>query len=685
MQFLAPLFLTALAAIGLPIVLHLVQREKRRTVAFPSLMFLRAIPHRSTRRRRLRDLPLLLLRVLALALLAAAFARPLLERGKRPAGQAGGAREVVLLLDRSYSMGYDDRWVAARRAALAEVDQIRPGDRMTIVAFDAGAAALAPATADRARLRAIIRELRPGSAVTRFDPALRLAADLLRTSRLPRREVVLVSDLQRSGAAGGLEARLPPGTELRTPTLPPATAADLAVAGVSFRRTSFGGQERVSASARVVNPSDVAVPGQRVTLELDGQTVSTASVSVAAHAAATVELPPFTLARPVRGRVRVGPDALAADDAFHFALAPGQALSVLVLDGRPGVSLFLRRALAVGGGPGFAVTAADPSLDAAALHAAEVVVLNGAAPGGPAARRLAEFVRQGGGLVVAVPPETAPAPELARMLPGRVGEPRDRTGSGGVALAGVDLSHPVFDVFRAPHSGDLTAPRFYRYRALELARAPADTGVTVLARFDDGAVALAERRIGRGRVLLWTSSLDRAWTDLPVHPLFVPLLQRLVAYASAYGPPPPARTVGEVVDAQGLARVGDDLPLLALAPDGSRLELPAGKRALSLEQSGFYTIRRRDADERVLATVAANVDVREAELAAWTPAAFAALVRTPGRPAAVAGSSATTPDERERRQALWRWLLLAGVAVLSLETLLSNRRARTRLAGSEAA
>ena len=81
MQFLAPLFLAALAAVAVPLVLHLIQREKREAEPFPSLMFLRQIPHKSTRKRRLRDLPLLALRVFALVLIALAFSRPLLERG----------------------------------------------------------------------------------------------------------------------------------------------------------------------------------------------------------------------------------------------------------------------------------------------------------------------------------------------------------------------------------------------------------------------------------------------------------------------------------------------------------------------------------------------------------------------------------------------------------------------------
>src|SRR5581483_3302304 len=108
-SFLAPAFLLGLAAIAVPVIIHLIHREKRVVVEFPSLMFLQRIPYRSVRRQKIRHLLLLILRCLAFALLAAAFARPFFERNQ-PAIGTTGAREVVILLDRSASMAYGSRW-----------------------------------------------------------------------------------------------------------------------------------------------------------------------------------------------------------------------------------------------------------------------------------------------------------------------------------------------------------------------------------------------------------------------------------------------------------------------------------------------------------------------------------------------------------------------------------------------
>src|ERR671935_2626852 len=108
MGFVAPLILGALAALAIPVLIHLIQREKKRVVEFPSLMFLRRIPYQSVRRRRIRHWPLLLLRLAAIALVVLAFARPFVRRTATPA-TATGAREVAILIDRSYSMEYGDR------------------------------------------------------------------------------------------------------------------------------------------------------------------------------------------------------------------------------------------------------------------------------------------------------------------------------------------------------------------------------------------------------------------------------------------------------------------------------------------------------------------------------------------------------------------------------------------------
>src|SRR5215203_1290067 len=101
MSFLTPFFLVGLAGLAIPVIIHLIQRERKNVVQFPSLMFLRRIPYQSVRRRRIRNWPLLLLRLAALLLIVAAFTRPFLHTQALTAAASGGAREVVILVDRS--------------------------------------------------------------------------------------------------------------------------------------------------------------------------------------------------------------------------------------------------------------------------------------------------------------------------------------------------------------------------------------------------------------------------------------------------------------------------------------------------------------------------------------------------------------------------------------------------------
>src|ERR1051325_657304 len=134
MSFLSPFFLLGLGAIAVPIVIHLIQRERKRVIKFPSLMFLQRIPYHSVRRRRIRHWFLLAMRAAAIALLAIAFSRPFFKQGSIAAGAStGGARELVVLLDQSASMGYGDHWQRAQAEAIKVFDGLSGGDKGTLV------------------------------------------------------------------------------------------------------------------------------------------------------------------------------------------------------------------------------------------------------------------------------------------------------------------------------------------------------------------------------------------------------------------------------------------------------------------------------------------------------------------------------------------------------------------------
>src|SRR2546429_2259686 len=106
MSFLAPAFFVGLAALAIPVIIHLIQRERKTIVEFPSLMFLRRIPYQSVRRRRIRHWLLLALRTAAVIMIVLAFARPFFRQGAPAAAAGRRAPAGVGLLDQSASMGY---------------------------------------------------------------------------------------------------------------------------------------------------------------------------------------------------------------------------------------------------------------------------------------------------------------------------------------------------------------------------------------------------------------------------------------------------------------------------------------------------------------------------------------------------------------------------------------------------
>src|SRR5688572_7061091 len=322
MGFLAPAFLAGLIALAVPVLIHLTHRERREVVVFPSLMFLQKIPFKSTRKQRLRHILLFAMRCLALLLLIIAFARPLLGRRSAAAAGAGrGARELVILLDQSYSMGYGDRWNRALNAANEAIASLTPEDRASIIAFDDRARQLVEPTADEAVLRAALSGARPGSGGTRYSPAVRLARSVLEESERPRRQAVLISDFQRAGWNRQDDIRLPMGTIVDHVDLSSESTSNVTITGVELRRASSADLERTVVAARLANTGSDTVRGHEVILEVDGRRMDGQRVTIPpkGSAIATFAAVPVPDAG-ARATVRAAADSLAADDVFHLVL-----------------------------------------------------------------------------------------------------------------------------------------------------------------------------------------------------------------------------------------------------------------------------------------------------------------------------------------------------------------------------
>jgi hypothetical protein len=676
MSFLTPLFLVALAGLAIPVVLHLIQKERKNVVQFPSLMFLQRIPYQSVQRRRIRHWLLLMMRLAALALIVFAFARPFLKRHDFSAAGATGAREVVLLLDRSYSMAYGDRWQRALTAARKTIDGLGAADRASIVLFSSGAEVALRSTGDKGRLQAALAGLESGAGATRFGPALKLAGSILGESGLPRREAVLISDFQRAGWQGAEGVRLPDGAKLEPVVISEAESPNLAVTPVAMQRTNFEGQERVSITAGVLNHGSQPASNVDVALELGGRAIQTKPVTIQPYSSASVTFEPLTMTeRNMRATVRVAKDALLRDNAFHFVLTPEDPIRVVIAE-RPGTpreaSLYLLRALTLGESPRFEVsTVQADEMSADLLAKTSVVILNDAPVAQSTAERLLRFVERGGGVFLALG-DRANWPEGVNLLPGTAGASVDRASGTAARLGALEYGHPVFEVFRAPRSGDFAGARFYGYRALTAA-----PGSLILARFDDGAAALLERKVGNGKVLMWASTVDLYWNDLAVKPVFLPFVHRVVRHLGGYQEPRPWRTVGEVVEPShpAASQKAGDLSRVVITPAGQRVTIDEeGPDVLELQEQGFYEVRTPAREDDLPLVVASNVDLKESDLRGMDPqeVVAAAMGRAGAGSTAEAGTT-PTDEAQEGAQRVWWYLLFAGLLLLGAETIVANR------------
>ena len=673
MSFLTPLFLLAGAAVAIPIFVHLIQRERKRVIQFPSLMFLQRIPYQSVRRRRIRHWALLLMRCAAILMIVAAFARPFLRREAVVAAAAGGSREIVVLLDHSASMGYGDHWQRARDAAHRAIRSLGANDRATFVLFSRNAEESMRATLDHARLEAAIDLATVDADATRYGPALKLAESILSRSQARRREAVLISDFQRAGWTGTEDVHFPEGYTITPVSVASPHANNLAIPSVTFARTSFSGQERVTVSAGVANRGSEPVADVPVTLEIEGRQIQTQHARVGANATTAVAFTQFTVDRAVvKGTVRAGTDPLPADNVFYFTVSPTTPVSLLVVantDSRES-ALYLSQALAIGTTPVFhadivPITRVTP----ANFDKRAVVILNdvGFPPAG-ANGTLRKYVEGGGGLLIVAGDHASWPQSEAELFPGTLGASVDRTSGSGATIGFRDYSHAVFEIFKAPRSGDFSAARIYRYRTISTG--PSDR---VLARFDDGAVAAAERKVGAGRVIVWASALDDSYSDLPRKPVYLPLVHQLVKYLAQFESPRSWLTVGQVVDVSALTRARRNW--LVITPSGKRVT-SAGP--LELNEQGIYEVRPAGGSEAAPLALAVNIDPAESDLTPLDPNELVAAVTGRATPAAVFTPSPTDAAEfdvkdAEKRQALWWYLLLTGLMLLAVETVVSNR------------
>lgn len=708
LSFLTPLYVAAGLAIGLPILFHLIRRTPQGRQVFSSVMFLTPSPPRITRRSRIEDWLLLLLRGLAVLLIVAAFCRPLWRELLAEEDAAPG-RDFVLLIDTSASMNRDGLWEAAVDALSRTIGGLRPEDRAALLQFDDEIVPvmehqewteLDPAQRQTVLLERV-RGLRPGWGATELGRALLAAVDRLEQAEsgpaaTGQRTIVVVSDLQIGSRWESLQGfAWPEGIRVElvrigVPGDPTNAAVQLVgrpepgetpfvrlrvTNAADSRREQFtvGWRDEFDAagsSGPTTGLVDVYVPpGQSRVIRLPREaTVGTTARAVLRGDAQEFDNTCFVAwtARRQERIVYLGPDAADDRTQMRFFIPPLFAQTaertVSIVDGWP----------------------ADDSPDAGSGSpslrpgtAIGLAIVTGEVE--PADEQRLKKHLTTGGVVLYVCREGESAAGLYRLLDA---EPQPVTEAGVtdyVMLREVDFTHPAFAALSDPRFSDLSKVHFWRHRTLNEESLP---NVRVLARFDDGDPALCEAPVGDGRVLVLTSGWSRDDSELATWPKFIPIMNSLLSLSRRGAGEPDQLVVGDRLPIDRLEELRPP-PATVTLPDGTEVGWRTFREDPRARRPGVYRVRSGETEAAggSAAVFAVNLAADESRTEPLGSDVLESLgVRLSGSEASTERPTdrreQVARSELESRQKLWRWLLAGALGVLLLETLLAARTGR---------
>lgn len=575
MAFLNPLFLLGLLATGIPLVIHLWNRRRVVTIDFSSLIFITAAHRENARRFQLRQFLILLLRMAIIALIALALARPFLTLGL-PVASVRAKTDVVIVLDNSYSMAYQDingiRLDKAKVLATDIIDTLRHGDRAALILMsDIPKPIFRQLTPDIESVITAIGDTETSYRATNVQPSLELAHEILTKKEIGVRnpsyskEIYLISDFARNGWENW--NRLPNRSGARISLIPVAAgeAHNISIKEIRPSNQLIGVDLPFQLNVTTVNHSVVPLNESILTLFIGGEKQKTMHFSVAANESLNTALGyKFSTPGTHIGYLTLTDDRLTVDNQRYFALDAlgevrvlciGEQTEYLTLALNPHTDGQMLMILPTQCTPDEFLT--FPLEDYDVIVLADVLTISHRM-----SVRLQEFTRQGKGIIAFVSHHSDATsynePHNVRWLPARVGGPLTWTPPERVQV--YEEAHPIFDIFPSEGFSMQYAPQFYNGVALQ----PSSES-NVIARFGDDTPFLVERSRGTGTVLLYNCGLmavnrqrparelprsesspenlltdsrqpmvsgSHYTNDLLVNPYFLPMLQQSVLYTS---------------------------------------------------------------------------------------------------------------------------------------------------------
>ena len=693
LQFLTPLFLAAGAvAASLPLIIHLLNRERARRLVFSTIRFIKMSHQANVQRHRLKQLLLLLMRILILALLGLAFARPFFANTPATTGATGGVRNIVIILDTSYSMGYLDTFGQAKKAVIELADDLQPSDTSALIFTSNRAKVVKPLDAEHRRIQSAVMGAQLTNHTTDYLDAIQSADEQLGEAEIGVKQIYFVSDLQRIGWESFVDTdKLSPDVEIAFVNVSAEEPSNLAITGVSVPQVVLNEQTPAQVVVRVQNFGEQAVEALPVQLFVDGNNVGTTTLDIEPNDVMDAVFPVrFKTEKIHTGYAVLPDDHLEIDNRRYFRLQSLKSIKVHCVNGEPGrrdyesETFFLETALQ----PGNQIVPIDLTQSHQLPNASEIskydviILANVEKLTGAEAQSLRTFVGDGGGLIITAGDRmdldayrSALGAGEEPLMPCNFVQPvgdalnHDRFS----VLATLDYDHPIFHPFKDPNHGDFGKGRFYRYiQAVPL------TGSMVLANFDDGSPALFEKVYGTGRVLCFTSTIDREWTDLPIHGVYLPFLYETIKYlALKQTDEKPDYRIGDPVELGGYQLApGMEVAIFNPVGEETRTEIneSGGVFYDATEHPGIYSVHISGKQPRYFVV---NPDTVESDLATRDPEELTSMLTggTETIPTQIVTTEIVTRyhGEVERNQGVW-WYLMLGVFLLAVgEMFIANR------------
>ncbi|MDH7514343.1 MAG: BatA domain-containing protein [Bacteroidota bacterium] len=686
MTFLNPLYLIALAAAAIPIIIHLLNLRKARVIEFSTLAFLKELQKSRIRRLKIKQWILLALRILVIVFVVLAFTRPALRSsfGFLPGVRA--RTSVVILFDDSFSMLAADEggrlFKQAREKALEIVGILEPGDEAALIRFsDAGKTFPAFTTATSV-LRREIASAEPSYIHGDASEVLAAAGALLHQSTNFNKELYIITDEQRSHffrpGAPSLQRTLDPS--VRTFIIPVGAhrVDNTSIENIVVENSLFEKEKPVDLTVTVRNDGSSPLANAVVSVFLEGERVQQKTTDIPAGGRAQVKFAVIPKRSGfLTGFAELEDDEIPEDNRRYFSFFVPERISILI--GPSGTRESTILGLALEPEPGatpFSITMADRgALLSSALEKFDVVALLGADFATPGfIRRLGAYVRAGGGLML-FPDGTGGNETFSSILLPTVGI-RTPRGVSGVAGSGesfttfrnVDFDHPLFQSVFTPRGEndkhEIESPRINAYVRLQ-----GDDSTLEVITTTGGNAFLLDRRYGAGRVLAFAVPPNLSWSDFPLKGIFVPLLNRSIFYLSRREENVREVTVGATCDLTvpgASAAVQYELA----APSGEKVKLIpkslSGSLVFRFEGLSLPGVYALESEGKTLRTIVANIDPLESAMEKARREEIVTFFHTAGA-ASVARMDRKADVKRvvvEARFGVELWKYMLGLALL---------------------